>query len=440
MLNEYLNEFLKFIQSDYRISLAIILFIAYIIYYNKYRIYMFEQRNNFTKGKHYIGKTVPNYPNGWFVVCNSDDIKIGQTKYVDLHGEHMAVFRGTNNKVYILDAYCAHMGANLGINGIVTNESCVQCPFHGWQFDGETGNCVIGKDKKQKEAIKYEYEIEHKCEFKEGNKEAVKIKKFEVRELNNLIYAWFHSVEKLKNIPEYEPFDLSEHTKKLEFRGTSINKVNAHIQDIAENGGDVLHFQFVHSTLIPYLVNGAWDAKWIRGDDPELFKKMEIKDNYFNDFRIKLLKKFLTEKNKKYIGVIHLDNKLSILGSQLIPFFSLTAFQVGPGVVYLFIKGLFFETILIQHVKTLDKHKQHVVHDIYTNNYLPYWFSALQLNLEAKQVLNDGVIWDNKKFGISPIFSHTSPADEYLLNWRRWFSQFYDGCSRAEKSKAEFTW
>jgi nitrite reductase/ring-hydroxylating ferredoxin subunit len=34
------------------------------------------------------------------------------------------------------------MGANLGIGGKVVNDSCVQCPFHGWLFDGETGMCV----------------------------------------------------------------------------------------------------------------------------------------------------------------------------------------------------------------------------------------------------------------------------------------------------------
>ena len=34
------------------------------------------------------------------------------------------------------------MGANLGVGGQVVNETCVQCPFHGWLFDGETGQCV----------------------------------------------------------------------------------------------------------------------------------------------------------------------------------------------------------------------------------------------------------------------------------------------------------
>ena len=39
-------------------------------------------------------------------------------------------------------AYCAHMGVHLGVGGKVVNNQCIQCPFHGWVYDGETGACV----------------------------------------------------------------------------------------------------------------------------------------------------------------------------------------------------------------------------------------------------------------------------------------------------------
>ena len=41
----------------------------------------------------------------------------------------------------IVDAYCPHLGANLGVGGRV-HGNCIECPFHGWQFDGETGQCT----------------------------------------------------------------------------------------------------------------------------------------------------------------------------------------------------------------------------------------------------------------------------------------------------------
>jgi cholesterol 7-dehydrogenase len=34
------------------------------------------------------------------------------------------------------------MGANLGIGGKVKWNSCIECPFHGWTFDGKTGKPV----------------------------------------------------------------------------------------------------------------------------------------------------------------------------------------------------------------------------------------------------------------------------------------------------------
>ncbi len=53
----------------------------------------------------------------------------------------MAVFRGHNGEAYVVDAYCPHLGANLAVGGRVVG-SCIECPFHGWQFQGSDGKCV----------------------------------------------------------------------------------------------------------------------------------------------------------------------------------------------------------------------------------------------------------------------------------------------------------
>lgn len=420
------------------------LLVIYIFYYRKCRYYHFRQKKTKTQGKHYMGKTIPAYPNGWFAVLRSRDLKVGETKYLDVHGDHIALFRGTNNKVYALDAYCAHMGANLGIEGKVTNESCVKCPFHGWTFDGETGNCVIPFDKnlKPKEAIKYEYKETSDCHYElvEGKKEQVKLRKYPTKETCEFIFIWFHAAEEFKLTPLYQPFDVSDFQKRLDYRGVSLNIVNCHIQDIAENGGDIMHFIYIHSTIIPFLVKGFWDAQWLRGDDPELRQKMKHKNKSFDDYRTSLLDRYITEENKKYIGVIHLDNQISVLGSKPFAFFSLTGFQVGSGLVYLFLKSPFFETMFFQHIDTTEKCMQYVYHEIYCSSWNPYWFSALQLRLEAQQVLNDGVVWDNKKFGYSPYYSKESPADLTLLTWRKWYSQFYDNCKESEKEKERYDW
>ena len=51
------------------------------------------------------------------------------------------MFRGDSNETYVLDAYCPHMGGNLAIGGIVKGD-CLQCPFHGWTFEGKDGKCT----------------------------------------------------------------------------------------------------------------------------------------------------------------------------------------------------------------------------------------------------------------------------------------------------------
>jgi len=450
---------ISLIYQNLSIQICLGLLIFYLIYYLKYGNYIFIQKNSYTQGKHRIGKTLPAYPNGWYIILRSHELKKGESKYVDIHGESLVVFRGNNGKSYVLNAYCPHLGANLGVDGRVVHDSCVQCPFHAWTFDGETGNCVMGKDKIQKEGIKYEYvfDSQQSCEFKPTKTEKIKIRKYYSKEHSGYIYVWFSSKvgerydhesennteeERRKFTTPYEPLDLTEHLKRLHPRGHSVNKINAHVSDIAENGGDMLHFLYVHTNIIPYLVKGSWDAQWIRGDDPQLYEKMTLSSERENTFRMNLLNKFLNEKNKKHIGVISLRSKLTILNTiRDQHFFTLTGFQLGSGIVYLFIQGTFFEVMFVQYVETKEKYQQTLYHDIYCNWETPYWLSALQLRLETGQVLNDGVIWDNKKFGYTAYFNKkTNECDSYLIKWRQWFIQFYDGCEEEEEKKNSLQW
>ena len=86
-------------------------------------------------------------------------------KPISYCGRNVVLFRGHNGKPYVLDAYCAHMGAHLGVGGKVRHGTCIECPFHGWTFDGETGNCVMssGESKIIRSADKYSYHNIEKC-------------------------------------------------------------------------------------------------------------------------------------------------------------------------------------------------------------------------------------------------------------------------------------
>jgi nitrite reductase/ring-hydroxylating ferredoxin subunit len=86
------------------------------------------------------------YPCGWYRICNSDEIsKQGQVKRAIALGREMVIFRSDDEhkQVYVLDAFCIHMGANLGVGGrVLPGTNCIQCPFHLWEFNGEDGQCT----------------------------------------------------------------------------------------------------------------------------------------------------------------------------------------------------------------------------------------------------------------------------------------------------------
>jgi nitrite reductase/ring-hydroxylating ferredoxin subunit len=83
----------------------------------------------------------PFYPNGWIPILESRHIKVNQIKPIIAFGYELVAFRGISGEVHVLDAFCPHLGANLGVGGKVV-EDCIKCPFHGWTFRGRDGFCT----------------------------------------------------------------------------------------------------------------------------------------------------------------------------------------------------------------------------------------------------------------------------------------------------------
>src|ERR1700761_6755417 len=109
------------------------------------------------------------FPRGWFVAAFSSDLPAKGVKPLRFFGEKLVAFRGDDGQVHILDAYCAHMGADLGAGGVVVGDS-IRCPFHAWRYCG-TGECV---------EIPYAKKIPVKA----------KQRAWTVREVNGLVLVW----------------------------------------------------------------------------------------------------------------------------------------------------------------------------------------------------------------------------------------------------------
>lgn len=79
------------------------------------------------------------YPEGWFQVAYSDELGPGDVQAKEYFGRKLVLFRTEDGKAQVLDAFCAHLGAHLGVGGTVVGDRIV-CPFHGWEY-GTDGKC-----------------------------------------------------------------------------------------------------------------------------------------------------------------------------------------------------------------------------------------------------------------------------------------------------------
>ncbi len=177
-----------------------------------------------------------------------------------------------------------------------------------------------------------------------------------------------------------------------------------------------------------------------RAIEPDLFKIMEHKNKFINDFKMNLIRKYVDEANKPYINVIDLNCYMILFNKYKIFLFNGTGFQLGPGMVYMFLKSKFFQLNLLQSVTPMSKFYQRISHKLYTSTYFPYWLSACLLYGEVSQLMHDMVVWNNKVFGSSLSYNLKTEADKKLLMWRNWFSQFYEGCHEFEKKKDNLEW
>lgn len=171
------------------------------------------------------GHTEIGIPNGWFAVAWSKDLVDGEVKRARYFGQELVLFRTRAGTIHVLDAYCPHLGAHLGEGGRVVGET-IRCPFHGWQYDGN-GRCV---------AIPY---------YKDGTPPvAARLRSWPVAEQNRMIFVWHHAegLPPSWEVPAMPEIGDSAWTEPRFFD----LEVPVHMQDMAENNCDPIHFHFVH--------------------------------------------------------------------------------------------------------------------------------------------------------------------------------------------------
>lgn len=176
--------------------------------------------------------TLPPYPNGWYSILLSHELEVGEVKPVHAIGRDFVVYRGESGKAYVMDAYCPHLGAHLGVGGKVVEET-VQCPFHAWRFDGNNGKCV---------EIPYATRIPTKG----------KTTAYNVLEQNGFIAIYHHA---LGEEPGWTPPAVPETSSDdYHVHGRRVWELTSHPQELYENGFDVAHFATLHGMEVKGVV------------------------------------------------------------------------------------------------------------------------------------------------------------------------------------------
>lgn len=176
--------------------------------------------------------------NQWYAILPSKTV--GSKKIVGVKRLNMelALFRNEKGEIGCVKDQCSHRGAALSKGKV--KEDCIQCPFHGLEFDKE-GQCTfIPANGKAYSADMSRYNVTH----------------YPVRESNGIIYLWYGDVEKVADELPFFNKDVDDSYVYSEIE----DHWNSHYSRCIENQLDVVHLPFVHHNTIgrgnKTLVNG----------------------------------------------------------------------------------------------------------------------------------------------------------------------------------------
>lgn len=305
---------------------------------------------------------LPPFPNGWFKVAFSDELGIGDVKPVHVFGRELVVFRGEDGQARVLDAYCVHLGAHIGVGGKVQGNT-IQCPFHGWTYDG-AGQCV---------AIPYAKKIPPKA----------KLRSWDCVEQNGYVAAWHHAEGKP---PEWDfPVvpEVSDPNFYL-FRRKSW-EVRTHLQEVYENAVDVKHFAHVHAMDVQ-------KVNWIP-DGPHVTLELDIKRP---------------------------DAELQTNEEEQTSFRS---YMWGPGLSLTRVSGR-LRGVSVQTLTPVDDELVEIVHNYWVDKTLTIPQAEIDgfFDFYASDWELDFNLWNHKIYRAKPLLAE---GDGDIGLYRRWYKQFY---------------
>ena len=164
--------------------------------------------------------------NFWYVAEESRSIA-AEPYHIQMLGLDFVLFRDAGGQVHCLSDICSHRGASLSKGKV--NGDCVECPYHGWRFNGD-GMCTripsVGPDA--------------------SIPARAKVDAYPVEERYGLIFVFLGDLPEdqrppILDIPEWDDDDWQCTRQRFD--------VKANIQRSFENTLDPAHTEFVHPSM-----------------------------------------------------------------------------------------------------------------------------------------------------------------------------------------------
>lgn len=162
--------------------------------------------------------------NYWYIACYSNELKKNKSFETKILNNPIVLFRDENDIACAISNICSHRNVPLSDGKICKGK--IQCPYHGWEFDGK-GKCTYIPSLIEQSSIS----------------SSTKIKDYKVIEQDGYIWIWIGDRE-----PKKEEIPLS-----IDKFSSYEKKLNAYlensVENCIENFLDPTHTGYIHGGL-----------------------------------------------------------------------------------------------------------------------------------------------------------------------------------------------
>jgi phenylpropionate dioxygenase-like ring-hydroxylating dioxygenase large terminal subunit len=165
--------------------------------------------------------------NQWYIVLDSHEVRdkpVGVTRM----GEQLVFWRDSEGRVVCFYDRCVHRGVALSAGKVLPN-GCLQCPFHGFEYDS-TGRVTVIPANGRRAPVP----------------QAFRVQSYPTHEAHGFIWIWWGEEPPADLQPPRFFEDLTDGFRWAQI----IDPWKAHYSRVIENQLDPVHLPFVHHNTI----------------------------------------------------------------------------------------------------------------------------------------------------------------------------------------------